>query len=80
MNTPRACHSGAPIGRRNRVVVVWPMPCLLPGALGSGSLHTAAFALDLGKPVLAVPGPINSSLSAGTNQLIKNRGGGSYQH
>ncbi len=40
-------------------------------AIKSGSLHTAAFALDLGKPVLAVPGPITSALSAGTNQLIK---------
>lgn len=40
-------------------------------AIKSGSLHTAGFALDLGKPVLAVPGPITSELSAGTNLLIK---------
>lgn len=37
----------------------------------SGTMHTARFALDLGRPVMAVPGPITSSLSAGTNNLIK---------
>lgn len=57
---------------RNRIIAALA-DCVVitEAALGSGSLHTAAFALDLGKPVLAVPGPINSSLSAGTNQLIK---------
>lgn len=57
---------------RNRIIAALA-DCVIitEAALGSGSLHTAAFALDLGKPVLAVPGPINSSLSAGTNQLIK---------
>jgi len=40
-------------------------------AIKSGSLHTAGFALDLGKPVLAVPGSIYSETSAGTNQLLK---------
>jgi DNA processing protein len=44
---------------------------VVEAAVKSGSLHTAGFALDLGKPVLAVPGPITSELSAGTNQLIK---------
>lgn len=57
---------------RNRIIAALADAVLITeAALGSGSLHTAAFALDLGKPVLAVPGPINSSLSAGTNQLIK---------
>jgi DNA processing protein len=37
----------------------------------SGSLHTANFALEQGKPVLAVPGNITSPTSAGTNNLIK---------
>jgi len=37
----------------------------------SGSLHTADFALDQGKEVLAVPGNINSPTSRGTNNLIK---------
>lgn len=37
----------------------------------SGTLHTANFALAQGKTVMAVPGPITSPLSKGTNSLIK---------
>lgn len=37
----------------------------------SGTLHTANFALDQGRDVLAVPGNITSPLSKGTNNLIK---------
>jgi DNA processing protein len=40
-------------------------------ALKSGSLHTARFTLEQGKDVLAVPGPITSETSVGTNNLIK---------
>lgn len=37
----------------------------------SGTMHTANFALEQGKTVLAVPGNITSPTSAGTNNLIK---------
>jgi DNA processing protein len=37
----------------------------------SGALTTAKLALEQGKEVLAVPGPIWSDVSRGTNQLIK---------
>lgn len=37
----------------------------------SGSLHTANFALEQGKTVMAVPGNITSNTSRGTNNLIK---------
>ena len=57
---------------RNRIIAAMADAVLVTeAAIKSGSLHTAGFALDLGKPVLAVPGPITSDQSAGTNQLIK---------
>lgn len=37
----------------------------------SGSLITADFALDQGKTVYAVPGPVTSAVSRGCNRLIK---------
>ena len=40
-------------------------------ALKSGSLHTARFAMEQGKDVLAVPGNVSSATSEGTNNLIK---------
>lgn len=36
----------------------------------SGSLITAEMAYKLGKPIWAIPGPITSSVSVGTNNLI----------
>ncbi|HSX27174.1 MAG TPA: DNA-processing protein DprA [Patescibacteria group bacterium] len=40
-------------------------------ALKSGTLHTANFALNQGRTVMAVPGNITSPGSVGTNNLIK---------
>lgn len=57
---------------RNRIIAALADAVLVTeAAAGSGSLHTANFALDLGKPVLAVPGPITSTQSSGCNQLLK---------
>lgn len=57
---------------RNRIVSGLSDAVLIPeAALPSGTLHTARFALEQGKELLAVPGNITSEMSAGTNNLIK---------
>lgn len=57
---------------RNRLVSGISDGVLVPeAAIKSGTLHTASFALDQGKTVMAVPGNINSDTSAGANSLLK---------
>lgn len=57
---------------RNRLVAGLAQALLITEAgEKSGSLHTARFALEQGIDVLAVPGPITSPNSVGTNNLIK---------
>lgn len=56
---------------RNRLVSGLGNAVLITeAARKSGTLHTANFALEQGRPVLAVPGNITSLRSKGTNQLI----------
>lgn len=58
--------------RRNRIVAGLSKAVLvLEAGLKSGSLITAAFAKDFGRKIFAIPGPITSEVSKGTNQLIK---------
>jgi len=58
---------------RNRIVSGLAAGVVITeGAVKSGSLITADCALDQGKPVGAVPGPITSGLSEGPNELLKN--------
>lgn len=58
--------------QRNRIIAaLCDVLLITEAAEKSGSLHTANFALELGRPVLAVPGNINSPTSMGTNNLIK---------
>jgi DNA processing protein len=57
---------------RNRLVAgLSRAVVVVEGAPGSGSMITAEFALDLGREVLAIPGPVTSPQSAVPNQLIR---------
>ena len=47
---------------------------VVEGGIKSGSLITAKYALKQNKKVMAIPGPINSLVSEGTNWLIKTGG------
>src|SRR3989338_1474425 len=60
--------------QRNRIVAGLASLGVLVIEAGekSGSLITAEYAKKQGKKIYAVPGPITSSLSTGTNLLIKN--------
>lgn len=57
---------------RNRIACGLTDALLITEAAAkSGTLHTAQFALEQGKDVMAVPGNITSPTSVGTNNLIK---------
>jgi DNA processing protein len=57
---------------RNRVIAAITRGCLVVEAgRRSGALNTARHARDLGRPLLAVPGPVTSDLSAGCHSIIR---------
>lgn len=57
---------------RNRIAAALGEGVLITEATSkSGTLHTANFALEMGRTVMAVPGAITNPMTSGTNGLIK---------
>lgn len=57
---------------RNRLIAAMTRgTVVVEAAVRSGALNTAGWALDVGRDVLAVPGPVTSALSAGCHELVR---------
>jgi DNA processing protein len=57
---------------RNRLIAaVTRGTVVVEAALRSGALNTAQWAVDIGRPVAAVPGPVTSAMSGGCHKLIR---------
>jgi DNA processing protein len=71
-NPPGAtAHPGA-FPKRNRIIAALaPVTIVIEAGFKSGALNTASQALELGRVVAAVPGPIDSEQSQGSNQLLR---------
>lgn len=57
---------------RNRLIAAWAVgTVVVEAAVRSGALSTARTASDLSRQVAAVPGPVTSAASTGTNRLLR---------
>jgi DNA processing protein len=57
---------------RDKVIAAMALGVLVTeGASDSGALHTASYAQTMNRPVMAVPGPITSSMNAAPTMLLK---------
>lgn len=57
---------------RNRIISGWCLGvCVVEAPVSSGALITAEFAMEQGRDVFAVPGPVNDPRSRGAHALIR---------
>jgi DNA processing protein len=62
---------------RNRLIAALARgTVVVEAAIRSGARSTAAKADELSRPVMAVPGPVTSALSAGCHELVRSYGAG----
>jgi DNA processing protein len=58
--------------RRNRLIAALSRAVVIVEmGVKSGAQHTVTYALEQGREIMAVPGPVGTVTSAGTNQLIR---------
>lgn len=58
---------------RNRIIAAWsPVTVVVEASKRSGALATARRAMELGREVAAMPGPLSSGASEGCHELIRN--------
>jgi DNA processing protein len=66
-----AAHGGS-FPRRNRIIAALAsVTIVVEAGVKSGALITAAFALEMGRTVAAIPGPIDVPQSQGSNELLR---------
>lgn len=71
-NPPGAKAARGSFPKRNRIIAALaPVTIVVEAGFRSGALNTASQALELGRVVAAVPGPIDSEQSRGSNQLLR---------
>lgn len=71
--TPETVTNRSQFVARNRIVAALSAGVVvIEAGRRSGTLNTAGWANKLGRPLMAVPGPVTSALSTGCHQLIKN--------
>jgi DNA processing protein len=64
-------HKGSFPARNRIIAALSPLTIVVEAGFKSGALNTATQALELGRTVAAVPGPIDSEQSRGSNQLLR---------
>ncbi len=71
-NPPGARAQKGSFPKRNRIIAALaPVTIVVEAGFRSGALNTASQALELGRTVAAVPGPIDADQSRGSNQLLR---------